>query len=107
MLPPVGASGAYALTISWPASEIVLVERAVSTLLGRQLEVSDVWLGLPGMVDRGDAEGVLVPAMSDEAAATFRCSAQLLQDARAVGLEDSSLPPGRARPPPQCHFRTH
>jgi L-lactate dehydrogenase len=59
----------------------------VSTLMAGQLDVSDICLSLPSVVDRGGAEGVLVPAMSDEESAAFRRSAQLLRDtARAVGL---------------------
>jgi L-lactate dehydrogenase len=59
----------------------------VSTLMAGQLGVSDICLSLPSVVDRGGAEGVLVPAMSEEESAAFRRSAQLLQaTARAVGL---------------------
>ena len=43
----------------------------VSTLMTGQLDVADICLSLPCVVDRGGVEGVLVPAMSDEEATAF------------------------------------
>ncbi len=59
----------------------------VSTLLTGQLGAEDVCLSLPSIVDRGGVEGVLVPGISDQEAAAFRRSADLLHEtARAAGL---------------------
>jgi len=59
----------------------------VSTLMTGQLDVADICLSLPCVVDRGGVEGVLVPAMSDEERAAYLRSARVLQEiARAAGL---------------------
>jgi len=59
----------------------------VSTLMTGQLDVADICLSLPCVVDRGGVEGVLVPAMSDAERAAYLRSARVLQEiARAAEL---------------------
>ena len=49
----------------------------VSTLMAGQLDVADICLSLPCVVDRGGVEGVLVPTMSDEERAAYLRSARV------------------------------
>jgi L-lactate dehydrogenase len=60
---------------------------SVSTLMNGQLGVTDMCLSLPTIVCRDGVEAVLVPGLSEDEAAAFRRSAEVLQEtARQAGL---------------------
>jgi L-lactate dehydrogenase len=70
---------------------IVRDERSVlpvSTLLGGELGVDGLYLSLPCVLGAEGVQRVLIPRLSDEEAAAFRQSAQVVRAAaRSIGLE--------------------